>query len=702
MIWQKTCGSDAKEEYHPPLAGNGQLSFLVDFQGVQFQKAWRQMVPTIWWAGRRYDTPHRELVPFGHFEQALTQGGEPLNEPLSWQQTLDVKDACITSICKYEHNISVASEVFVHADMNVIAISKQFPEDSRLGYTFKYILSRPDDALPPRRMTWSGRTDPSGAIEIAYQVDGQYSYEGIILILSDQPAQPVIANNCFSLHFDHVSPSISCFIIMVDNLMISDYRSEAARIRHLIEQDQRSGKAGRDDLTKTHTAAWHAFWAESALDLPEKDIESVYQTAQYHLRCIATPWSIPVAIANTHWHGRYFGFDEHFGFMGLLTSNHLDLARRVPEFRFQGLERAYTRASRYGKTIFNGGARYPWETVETGEEAAPSGFWLDHIFHMAHIALSSWHYYQFSNDLNFLRSKGYPVIKACAAFFLFQSVYTVADGRTIIGRCTDLERLGSAVENAYMTTCSAIATLQAAAQAAGLLDLDPEQARQWQDAAVKLREHLPHDGTQYIPFPGCDQKSVAVLSGLFPYGVIPPDDSRQHRAILDFCADESAFGNMYPVGKSVCTWYAAWKAIVFARLSDGGRAYAATRQGADTAGCFSEIYEINEPAVSIKPWFSTAAGTFLQGVNEMLLQADDKTIRIAPAVPEHWRTFSFRLPCSGGCLVDVAVVDGCLTRLVISDQRPADQTLQPLQPRSVVLPSWLTVSDDVHLGGITP
>jgi hypothetical protein len=693
MNWKKTCGSDAIEQYNPPLAGNGNLSFLVDYQGAQFQKAWRQMVPTIWWAGRRYDTPHRELVPFGHFEQELAQDGQVLDEPQSWQQTLNVKDACIESICTYEPGIQVASKVFVHADRNVIAVTKQFPTDNRLDYTFKYVLSQPDDgAAPPRRMTWSSQTDPSGAIEITYQVDGQHSYEGLILVLSDQPAQPVIVNNCFSLHFSSVRPSVSCFIIMVDNLEIADYRSEAEKIRHMIRLDGFTG------LHKTHAESWHAYWAESSASLPEKDIEAVYRTAQYHLRCIATPWSIPVAIANTHWHGRYFGFDEHFGFMGLLTSNHLELARRVPEFRFQGLDRAYMRASRYGKTLFKGGARYPWETVETGEEAAPSGFWLDHIFHMAHIALSSWHYYQFSNDLDFLRTKGYPVIKACAAFFLYQSVYTVADGRTIIGRCTDLERLGSAVENDYMTTCSAIATLQAADRAAGLLGIDAELAHQWQDAAAALKEHLPHDDTQYIPFPGCDQKSVAVLSGLFPYGVIPPEDIKQRRAILDFCEDESAFGNMYPVGKSVCTWYAAWKAIVFARLSDGERAYAATRQGADTAGCFSEIYEINEPAVSIKPWFSTAAGTYLQGVNEMLIQADDKAIHIAPAVPEHWRSFSFSLPCIGGCLVDVAVVDGCLTHLEINDRRPADQSAQPLPRRSVIVPDWLKISDTVAPG----
>ncbi len=88
----------------------------------------------------------------------------------------------------------------------------------------------------------------------------------------------------------------------------------------------------------------------------------------------------------------------------------------------------------------------------------------------------------------------------------------------MIGKCTDLERLGSAVENAYMTTCGAIATLRAASQAAGLLGLDGEHAVRWAGQAEALARHLPHDGEKYIPYPGCVPKSVAVMSGLFPYG----------------------------------------------------------------------------------------------------------------------------------------------------------------------------------------
>ena len=58
-------------------------------------------------------------------------------------------------------------------------------------------------------------------------------------------------------------------------------------------------------------------------------------------------------------------------------------------------------------------------------------------------------------------------MRACAEFYLRHMVYRVEGGKTIIGRCTDWERLGSSVQNAYMTTCGVIRTLQVAAEAAG-------------------------------------------------------------------------------------------------------------------------------------------------------------------------------------------------------------------------------------------
>ena len=118
---------------------------------------------------------------------------------------------------------------------------------------------------------------------------------------------------------------------------------------------------------------------------------------------------------------------------------------------------------------------------------------------------------------------------------------------------------------------------------------------------------------------------------------------------------------------------------------------------AETAVCFSEIYEITEPAVSMKPWFSTAEGTYAQGINEMLLQSDDKTIRIAPAVPDHWRSFSFSLAAVGGFTVSAEITKARLVRLEISRRGQGPST-----PPEIVLPAWLADPDGLAQTALRP
>ncbi len=179
----------------------------------------------------------------------------------------------------------------------------------------------------------------------------------------------------------------------------------------------------------------------------------------------------PVGIFDTHWSGRYFGWDEMFCYQALVSSNRAELSRRCPEFRCAGLPRAIQRASHYNQPG-RYGARYPWEALEDGSEAVGPGFWMDHVFHLSNIALSAWFQYLYTEDLTYLATTGYPVLLECARYFLANVVYEVPEGHFFIGKVTDLERLGPARLNPYMTSCGAIYTLESAARAAAMLAVD--------------------------------------------------------------------------------------------------------------------------------------------------------------------------------------------------------------------------------------
>lgn len=573
---------DAEQNrYVPPVLGNGDLSLQIDYRGGMRQERFCDMLPGIYRAGVRYDNYYMELVPFGWFEQTVAGCGEPED----WKQTFDPELALCEMHCEYNCGIRVDTEIFCHLEHNIIATRKRISGGGEIDSRFAYTLNS-------KRMN----VKVSGTFRLDYAIDTIGDPSGsIFLIPAGECEAHVIDNHTYELR---TSERESTFFIA--------FGEEEAKVAKAL---------GYDGLFESHRAAWNAFRNDSKINVPEGRLREVCRTAEYHLRISSTKWSIPVGIYPSHWQGRYFGFDEYFAFSGLLLSGHAKEAKKVPLFRHAILPFAMKRAYTYfGKT--SSFARYQWETVETPLiEGAPQGFWLEHIFHMAHIGLETRKYYDVTGDRDFLRENGYPVIKACAEFFRIQAACELGDGRVIIGKCVDLERLGPARENAFMTTCGAVATLKAAAASAEELGTDAEMIPVWRTLAERLLESLPVENGKYVPYPGCPDKSIALLTGIYPYAVLPVDDPKQLAAIRDFCDTESSFGNMYPVGKSICAWYAGWKAIVFSRLGRRSEAWKILEECAADTGCFSELFEIHE--TGSHPWFTTAEGVFLEAVMEL-------------------------------------------------------------------------------------
>jgi len=279
---------------------------------------------------------------------------------------------------------------------------------------------------------------------------------------------------------------------------------------------------------------------------------------------------------------------------------------------------------------------------------------------MSNIALAAWFQYLYTEDRSYLEKTGYPVIRECARFFLANMVYASPDGGMFIGKCTDLERLGPARQNPFMTSCGAIYTLESAAQAAAVIKADLEEASSWKQAALRLRESLPRESGRYVPYAGCGEESVASLGGLFPYPLFDQTDELQRNAAYHYVKNGRAFGNMYQVGQSVCAWYLGWMAAALAELGDTAEPVKLLLEAAEGAGCFGEMFEINEPKVSRTPWFSTASGNVVYALNQMLVQNRGGQIMIAQGVPAAWKDFAFKLACHGDLAVEAEVKGGGL------------------------------------------
>lgn len=643
------------QEYVAPILGNGEMALQVDYEGGmaserRSQKICHNPSMKIWWAGRR-DADHT-LLPFGYFGQKLVVENEQA-KLRQYAQELDTQRAVITSECEYNGGIGITSAVAIHHDHNLIMVNRSIDCEKDTRYIFEYVLDNQD-----RYFQQQACVCPDGSIAIAYTT--AWNRRGIIRLFSDARMKVEIKDHVYSMACDIVKGKreIACYLLFCDNVDTNDYMdvSESIRIDVI--------KRGFGQLLEEHSAGWENYYAEGFAKTDDMRINEVYRTAQYHLKCYTTPWSIPVGLCDALWQGRYFAFDEFYMLMALLSSNHINAAYRIPLFRAAGLKKAIKRGSA-ASSIQE--AHYPWETLETGDEGCSPGYWCDHVFHMACIACGEYYYYQFTGDKQFLRDKGYPVIKACASFYINHMLYEVSDGRLIVGKCTDLERLGSSVANAYMTTCGVIKTQKIFCEMAELLGIDLAMASECADKAERLMEALPNDGEKYIPYEGCTEVSVGLMGGLYPFDVVEKSSSLQRRGIQSYLLSEYEKGNMYAVGNGVCPWYMAWKAIVHERLEEVDNAYSAIKRAADNAGNFAEMYEINDISGNTiyRPWFATAAGMFIQAVNEMMLSYREGILYIAPTVPETMKNFTFKLAAAGGITAEVVVCKGEVEKLTL-------------------------------------
>lgn len=615
--------TENEPDYMPPPIGNGDLSLFVDFRGSQFPHRRFDMLPEIRRAGYRFDSPGFPLIPFGHFE-AESEGAGPVT---GFEQTLDTATGIVTSCCRHADGGVIESTVFCSLDANIIALRYRLSGGAeKRPFHFRYFWD------PPRTRL---RALPGAPIKLEYDIDGFRRYRGRVAIFTGEMTPEKNFDGCVRLCGG--GTEFTCLLCFDD-----------------------AAPGSFDQLRLRTEQAWRSYWDESFLEVPERKFMEVCSISAYHLRISSTRWSIPTGIYDSHWHGRYFGFDEYFIFMGAIRSGHLAMAKKIPLFRAATLESARYRAARFSK-FDEGAARYSWESCEDGAEGSPPGFWYEHIFHMSNIALECAEFYRFSGDRTYLEEDGWPVIRACVKFFLDGVLGFSREGRLIVNNCTDLERLGPFRSNPFMTTCGVIAALEEAAWCAEELGRERDLAAECRRVAAELRISLPHDGRRYLPYPGCTVPSIAVLAGIYPYAVLPDNDPLALEALRTFRESIELAGNMYETGRSICAWYAGWLAIAEIRTGNSRAAYETLRCAAEDTGNFSQLFEIREKGM--RPYFTTAEGVFLHAVTELLLRITSERILIAPALPAEWRSFAFALPLPFGGRLRVSVENGKLTRL---------------------------------------
>lgn len=672
-------------KYACALISNGSISTQIDNLGVQKPKKYVSFVPQVAWEGRRYGAPKDSLISHGSFDTVLSVGGKIQDKPVKWKQTLDNKSAFSENVVEY-HDATVKTVAFVPAGRDMLVVRKTITpkKEGVVKFDFVYKFAPQTRFKERERVSTVNRIVEPNRATFEYIAIGMKAYKGMISLMSDFPSAPTFADGDMAVLSSEskVSPTtpleISYFITFNDNFEKPDYKAADSAAKAFVQTN------GFDKIFADHKAVWAKYWQGSHINIPNKEIENTYYTGLYHQRCNSTKWSLPVGVfVDSHWDGRFFGWDEAFNSMALATSGKFDDSRKVSDFRTKHLGKAIYWVNKLGKRR-SSGARYVWESTELGDEAAPYGFWMEHIFHMSNMAMATWGHYLYSNDRDFLK-KNYELMVESSLYYVKNRIYNM-DGATKVGYCTDLERMGEAKFNAFMTSCGIIYTLEKTAAAADILGVDADLAKQFREIAAKLRKSLPNDGEKYVPYEGSKDYSIGSVGGFYPYPVLDPKDKLAEKAVYDFHKNIDKGGNMYDMGNGVNAWYAGWMSSALVNFNDKTNPAMLLAGAAKETGSFYDTYEINEPANKVQkcPWFSTGSGNYVYAVNQMLLRpSENGDIYLCSSVPDSWNDIDFCLPTYGGLWLNADIKDGKLVSASLEARGKGDKSAK----RTLLVPA---------------
>ncbi|MGC8862919.1 MAG: hypothetical protein ACP5R5_09110 [Armatimonadota bacterium] len=255
--------------------------------------------------------------------------------------------------------------------------------------------------------------------------------------------------------------------------------------------------ADTDVVIARHKAAWRDLWrSDIAVDGPRKDQQVIHSCMFYLLSSVreGSKWSIPpMGLSNDAFSGHVF-WDADIWMFPALILQHPELARSIVEYRYQTLPGAMQNAREAGMP----GAQYAWESGFSGKEATPEGLVYRHERHInGDVALAQWQYFLATGDLNWLKSRGWPVIKSTADWWVGKAKWIPERSRYEILQVVPPDESADLVNNSAYTNAIAKLNLEIACRAAVLVGQRPDP--KWSKVAARM----------YIPFDPRSRRFVA-------------------------------------------------------------------------------------------------------------------------------------------------------------------------------------------------
>ena len=390
---------------------------------------------------------------------------------------------------------------------------------------------------------------------------------------------------------------------------------------------------GRERLINFHTKAWEELWKSDIIIEGDAQSQQDVHSMLYHLYSFSREGTAlspsPMGLSGLGYNGHVFWDTELWMYPSLLAL-HPEIAKSLVEYRFQRLDAAKRNAFSKGYK----GAMYPWESAETGVEETPvwalSGPFEHHI--TACVGIAAWNYYCVTQDKQWLKEKGYPILSATADFWASR-VERNGPGHYDINNVVAADEWAENIDNDAFTNAAAKCNLQFASEAAKVLSLTPDP--DWMNVANNIpilkmqdgvtREHASYNGE------GIKQADVNLLA----YPLKQITDAEQIKKDLQYYETRVPNEGTPAMTQAIFT-------LLYARSGNAEKAYQWFKD-AYTSNLNPPFRVIAETKGGTNPYFSTGAGGIIQSILMGFGGLDITStgiVQLKTTLPKNWKSLT--------------------------------------------------------------
>ncbi len=456
-----------------------------------------------------------------------------------------------------------------------------------------------------------------------------------------------------------------------------------------------------DSLRDEHAQWWADYWQRSALTVPDAHLEALYCIEMYKLGCSTRADGLPISLQGVWtvdgemppWSGDYH-LDSNLqqSYWPVYAGNRLELGESLYQTFDQCMDRWRSQCREFfgfdgiwgGCAMGPGGERiYGYHGVE---------FWPGNAAWLAH---GWWLHWLYSQDRDFLQRRAFPFLKGCLQ--TYQGLLEEGeDGRLHLPLAYSPEwGEGTTARYGADPACD-IALMrwlaEALVESVATLGIDDPDAAGWRELLDRLADYPQGaDGihvTEGQPLVH-SHRHHSHLMGIHPMGVLTVDGSDEERDLIERSMNHLVITGMgqwagHGMGPS---------AMIAARVARGNMAWLhcdiyarcfitpATIHTNGDYRRFGMTRFTNRP-MTIEGGFAIAAALM-----EMVLQSWGGTIRLFPAIPDHWHDLCFEdLRTEGAFTVSAALRDGEVADVrIASEVGGTCRLLSPWPDRGIIV-----------------